>query len=332
MRLPKRLLLAAGIGALAARRTWQAPYELRGRSVLITGGSRGLGLAMARELAAQGAALTLMARHQDALDHAAAELRARGARVQTVAGDVTVQADVDRAVQEAVRAHGGLDVLISNAGIIQAGPLANMTEADFREIMEINAFATLRLTRAALPQLRERRGRILIVASVGSKFAVPHLGPYSVSKFAVAGLGQALRTELAREGVSVTTVHPGLMQTGSARQVTVKGQYEKEYALFATLDNLPVVSMDAPSAARRILKALVRGDADATIGGPATIMRLAQALAPQLTADLMALTNRMLPAPTLSQQSVRGAEVETAMTRQNPLKQRAEKQFNELDR
>ncbi|MFC4425898.1 SDR family NAD(P)-dependent oxidoreductase [Deinococcus navajonensis] len=331
MRLPKRLLLAAGIGALAARRTFQAPYLLEGRSVLITGGSRGLGLALARELVRQGAALTLMARHQDALDRAAAELRTSGARVHTVAGDVTVQADVDRAVEEAVKVHGGLDVLISNAGIIQAGPLANMTEKDFRDIMEINTYATLRLTRAALPQLRARRGRVLIVASVGSKFAVPHLGPYSVSKFAVAGLGQALRTELDREGVTVTTVHPGLMQTGSARQVTVKGQYEKEYTLFATLDNTPVLSMDASSAARRILRALMRGDADATIGGPATFMRYAQALAPQLTADLLALTNRVLPVPTTRDGAMRGAEVETAVTRQNPLKQRAERQLNELD-
>ncbi|ACO46474.1 SDR family oxidoreductase [Deinococcus deserti] len=330
MRLPKRLLLAAGLGAVAARRAFNAPYDLQGRSVLITGGSRGLGLMLARELCSLGAAVTLMARHADALERAAEDLRSHGARVHTVAGDVTIQADVDRAVQETVRVHGGLDVLVSNAGIIQTGPLANMTEGDFREIMEINAFATLRLTRAALPYLRGRQGRVLVVGSVGSRVAVPHLGPYCMSKFAVAGLAQALRAELAREGVTVTAVHPSLMRTGSPRHAQVKGQHKKEYALFATLDNLPVLSLDAPTAARRMIAALVRGDAEVMIGGPALMLRYVQALAPQLTADVLALSNRLLPAPASSDRMVLGAQAESDVTRRNPLKRRAESEFNEL--
>ncbi|GGK16123.1 ketoacyl reductase [Deinococcus malanensis] len=330
MGLPKRLLLAAGIGAVAARRAFNTPYDLQGRSVLITGGSRGLGLMLARELSDRGAAMTLMARHADALERAAADLRSRGARVHTVAGDVTVQSDVDRAVQEAVNAHGGLDVLVSNASIIQVGPLANLTDDDFHEIMEINAFATLRLTRAALPHLRTRRGRILIVGSVGSKVAVPHLTSYCMSKFAVGGLAQALRAELAREGVIVTAVHPSLMRTGSPRHAHVKGQHAKEYALFATLDNLPVLSLDAPTAARRMVAALVRGDAEAMIGGPALMLRYAQALAPQLTADILALSNRLLPAPAPHDHMVPGAHAESDLTRHNPIKRRAEAEFNEL--
>jgi NAD(P)-dependent dehydrogenase (short-subunit alcohol dehydrogenase family) len=329
MRLPKRLLLAAGVGALAARRVLNASYELTGRSVLITGGSRGLGLGLAREFSARGARVTLMARSADDLARAAAGLRAGGATVHTVAGDVTQAADIERAVEETTRAHGGLDVLVHCAGIIQTGPLENMTEADFREIFEVNAFAPLCLTRAALPLLRARRGRVLLIASVGGKVAIPHLAPYSFSKFAAVGLGQALRAELAREGVGVTTVCPGLMRTGSARNAQVKGQHEKEYALFATVDNLPVVSLDAGEAARRIVDALVRGDAEAMIGGPAVLLRYAQALAPQLTADLMSLGNRFLPGPATHNRAVRGAEVETAVTRRNPIKRAAEAEFNE---
>lgn len=328
MRLPKRLLLTAAVGAVAARRVLRAPYDLTGRAALVTGGSRGLGLALARELLDRGANVTLMARTAADLDRARARLNA-GTRVQVVVGDVTSEADLDRAVQETVRAHGALDVVVSNAGVIQTGPLNDMTEDDFRRIMEVNAFAALRLTRAAQAQLRARRGRVLIVSSVGGKVAVPHLGPYSVSKFASAGLGQALRSELAREGITVTTVLPGLMRTGSARQAEVKGQQDREYALFATLDNVPVLSLDAAVAARRIVGALVRGEAEAMIGGPAALLRYAQALAPELVADVMALGNRFLPGPAGRTDAVKGAEVETQVTRANPLKRRAEAQWNQ---
>lgn len=329
MRLPKRLMLAAGLGALAARRVLKPSYDLGGKSVLISGGSRGLGLALAHEFTARGARVMLLARDPNELARAAAGLRAEGGTVHTVVGDVTVTADLLRAVEETARVYGGLDVLAHVAGVIQVGPLENMTEADFREIMEVNAFAVLRLTRVALPLLRAARGRVLIVSSVGGKVAVPHLAPYTFSKFAVTGLGQALRAELAREGVSVTTVLPSLMRTGSARYARVKGQQRKEYALFATLDNFPLVSLDADKAARRIINALVRGEAEAMIGGPALLLRYAQALAPQLTADLMALTNRLLPGPSTSNRGVPGASVETALTRENPIKRAAEQAWNE---
>ena len=165
MRLPKRLLLTAAVGAVAARRVLRAPYDLTGRAALVTGGSRGLGLALARELLDRGANVTLMARTAADLDRARARLNA-GTRVQVVVGDVTSEADLDRAVQETVRAHGALDVVVSNAGVIQVGPLADMTEADFRSILEVNALAPLRLTLAARPHLRGG-GRVLIVSSVG---------------------------------------------------------------------------------------------------------------------------------------------------------------------
>lgn len=329
MRVPKRLMLALGLGVLAARNVLRAPYDLSGKSVLISGGSRGLGLALAREFTARGARVTLLARDAGELERAARDLRAGGGTVHTVVGDVTIKADLVRALEETARVYGGLDVLVNNAGLIQVGPLENMTEEDFREIMEVNAFAPLRFTRAALPLLRARRGRVLMIASVGGKVAVPHLAPYSVSKFAVTGLGQALRAELAREGVGVTTVCPALMRTGSARHAEVKGKAEQEYALFATLDNFPLVSLDADKAARRIVNALVRGEAEAMIGGPALLLRYVQALAPQLTADLMALGNRALPGPTTTDRGVPGASVETALTRRNPIKRAAEAEWNE---
>lgn len=327
MRLPKRLLLTAAVGAVAARRVLRAPYDLTGRAALVTGGSRGLGLALARELLTRGASVTLMARTAADLERARERLNA-GGRVQVVVGDVTRAADLERAVQETVRAHGRLDVLVNNAGLIQVGPLADMTEADFREILEVNALAPLRLTLAARPHLRGG-GRVLIVSSVGGRVAVPHLAPYSVSKFASAGLGQALRSELAREGITVTTVLPGLMRTGSPMNASVKGRHAQEYAWFATADSLPVVSLDAREAARRIVNALVRGDAETMVGGPAWLLRVGQALAPQLTADLMALTNRLLPAPAGTDVTRAGRDVEGHLTQGNPIKRAAEAEFNQ---
>lgn len=330
MRIPKRLILAAAITAIAARRQFIPRYDLTDKSVLITGGSRGLGLALATEFLKRGASVTLMARDPAGLERAARQLGA-GRRVQTVAGDVTREDDLRRALAEVTRLHGGLDVLVNNAGLIQSGPLDNMTEGDFREIMEVNAFAPLRLTRLALPELRRRGGRVLMVSSVGGKVAVPHLAPYSVSKFALTGIGQALRAELAVDGVSVTTVCPTVMRTGSPRQAMVKGQYQKEYALFATVDNFPLISLDANVAARCMVDALVRGDAETPIGGSAVLLKYAQALAPQLTADLLALGTRFLPASTQSDQAVLGQEAETPLTRHNPIKSEAERELNELD-
>lgn len=329
MRIPKRLILAAAVTAIAARRQFVPRYSLTGRSVLITGGSRGLGLALAAEFLKRGARVALLARDPAELERAAEQLGA-GGRVHTVAGDVTREDDLQRALAEVTRVFGGLDVLVNNAGLIQSGPLANMTEADFRRIMEVNTFAPLRLTRLALPELRRRQGRVLLVSSVGGKVAVPHLAPYSVSKFALSGLGQALHAEFAQHGVNVTTVHPTVMRTGSPRQATVKGQYEKEYALFATVDNSPLISLDADVAARRMVDALVRGHAEAFVGGSALLLGYAQALAPQLTADVLALSTRLLPAPTASDQGVPGREAETFVTRHNPIKTEAERTFNEL--
>ncbi|PTA68019.1 SDR family NAD(P)-dependent oxidoreductase [Deinococcus arcticus] len=327
MRIPKRLLLLGAAGALAARRALRAPYDLTGKAVLITGGSRGLGLALAQEFLARGARVTLMARTEADLKRAQAGLKA-GERVSIVTGNVAVPADAARAVQATVQAHGRLDVLVNNAGIIQLGPVANATEEDFRTAMEVNAFGPLRLIRAALPHLRGG-GRVLIVSSLGGKVAIPHLTPYVMSKFASAGLGQALRAELAPEGVAVTTVLPGLMRTGSPLNAPVKGQPRKEYALFATLAASPLVSLDAHEAARRVVNALVRGDVEAMIGGPALILRTAQALAPQLTADLLRLGHRALPGPGPSDAMVEGRAVESALTRANPIKRSAEEEFNQ---
>lgn len=326
----KRLLLPLSLLVVTLRRQFDSRYSLAGKRVLVTGGSRGLGLALARELAGRGARLALLARNAEELETAAAELRGRGTEVQVLVADVQEGTQLEDALSEAVRHFGGLDVLVNVAGVIQAGPQANLLLEDYQEAMDVNFYAPLRAMQAARSELRRSRGRILNVASVGGKVGIPHLASYSASKFALVGLGQVWRAELADEGVSVTTACPGLMQTGSARNAAIKGERQAEYALFATLDNLPGLSLKAAEAARRMVDALERGDAEPVIGGPARFLSLSQALAPQLTADLMALSVRFLPGRGKDDARQQGKELESGLTRANPVKRRSEADLNEL--
>jgi NAD(P)-dependent dehydrogenase (short-subunit alcohol dehydrogenase family) len=297
---------ALALGAYAALGRRQR-LDLRGRSVLITGGSRGLGLLLARAFGAEGARLTLMARDADELERARDELATANIPVQVVVGDVSVEDDARRAVARAVATYGSLDVLVNNAGVIKAGPLDCMELADFEEAMAVHFWGPLHMTMAALPQLRQQGGgRIVMIASIGGKLAVPHLLPYSASKFALVGLSDGLRAELARDNIFVTTVSPGLMRTGSHMNAQFKGQHKKEFSLFALVDALPITSIDGGRAARQIVAACRDGAPQLVITWQARSIVLAQALLPGLTASITRLVNRVLPsAPAAGGQEAR---------------------------
>lgn len=140
-------------------------------------------------------------------------------------------------------------------------------------------------------------GRIANIASIGGKIGVPHLVPYAASKFAQVGLSLGLRAELARDGILVTTVSPGLMRTGSPRNAHFKGRHRAEYAWFSISDSLPLVSMSASRAAKLIVNAVRRGEAEVVLSLPAKVAAVAQALAPELMARALDLANRVLPRP-----------------------------------
>lgn len=244
MRTRSRLIFGL-IGAFLLTRLWRGfdRFSFRGRAVLITGGSRGLGLELARQLGRQGALLTLVARNAAELERAAAELRDVGATVQTFVGDVREPGTAGAAVAATVSAYGRLDVLINDAGIILVAPLASLSEADHEDAMATHFWAPLRFMQAALPELKRTRGRIVNISSVGGKIAVPHLAAYSASKFALAGLSDAYRAELAKEGVAVTSVFPGLLRTGSHVRALFKGQRAREFAWFALGVATPLTSV-----------------------------------------------------------------------------------------
>lgn len=324
---------AAGLGAaVGLRATLSRRYDFRGRTVLITGGSRGLGLVLARLFAEQGARIALCARDADSLERARVELEARGAEVLARTCDVRDGRQVQALVDEVRRRFGGVDVLVNNAGIIQAGPLESMTDEDFAAAMDTHFWGPLHTVRAVLPDMKARgEGRIVNIASIGGKLAVPHLLPYSASKFALVGLSDGMRAELSRYGVVVTTVCPGLMRTGSPRNADFKGDNEAEYAWFSVSDSLPGFSMNAERAGRKILAAARRGDAELLLGSQAKLGALARALAPNLTAALLAFANRQLPQD-LSPESAKGRDSESPVSRSwlTLLSQRAALRNNEV--
>jgi NAD(P)-dependent dehydrogenase (short-subunit alcohol dehydrogenase family) len=287
--------LAGAAVVAVARRLVDRPDQRDGVA-LITGGSRGLGLLIGRELAARGYRLAICARNADELASAQSDLAARGAEVLTVPCDVADRGQVDEMVRSVINRFGRLDILVNNAGIIQVGPLAAITVEDFADAHGVMFWGTLYPTLAALPHLREHgRGRIINITSIGGKISAPHLLPYNCAKFAAVGLSEGLGAELTGTGVTVTTVVPGLMRTGSHLRASFKSQRHKEFAWFALAANLPVLSMDAERAARRIVDAGISGKAELILTPVGKLGVRVHGLFPGTTVRVLGAVNRLLP-------------------------------------
>lgn len=266
--------------------------------VVITGGSRGLGLAIARELAREGARLVLIARDIEELERARQELGTEAGTVHVIACDVGVAEQVEAAMAEVQERFGRIDVLINDAGILQFGPLAHMSRDDFESAMNVHLWGPFHTMMAAIPTMhRQGGGRIVNISSIGGMVALPHMAPYIASKFALVGLSDALRAELARQNIHVTTVCPGLMRTGSHVNALFKGQHQAEFAWFSIGNAFPLASVSERRAARRVVDACRHGASHLTIGVPARLAIIGNALFPELTADIMAWVNRLLPDP-----------------------------------
>ena len=311
-------LVATGLGATFTARALRErrKIEFRDKVVLITGGSRGQGLILARQLGDEGARLALIARDEDELERARQELQGRGAKVLAFTCDVREQAEAEGAIERVVKHYGRIDVLINNAGVITVGPIEHMELEDFEDAMAVHMWGPLYTMRAAIPHMRKQGGgRIVNISSIGGRIAVPHLVPYSASKFALVGLSDGMRAELAKDNIRVTTVCPGLIRTGSPPNVFIKGQHKKEYAWFVTSDALPLLSMDATRAASQIVEATRYGDPHLTISTQARILESMNNLFPSLTANLIAFMSRLLPSPT----DASGDQIKTGWESQSAL-------------
>ncbi len=295
-----RVVIGAGallVGAwIAARAVRTALYTLRDKVVLITGGSRGLGLVLARQICAQRGNVALIARDREELARAKADLVRRGGKVLTVECDLLDPAQIQSAVRQIIDRFGKIDILINNAGIIEVGPLEHMSREDFERAMRLHFWAPHELISQVVPEMRLwGGGRIVNISSIGGKVAVPHMASYSASKFALTGFSDAIRAELARDNIYVTTVVPGMMRTGSHVNAKFKGKHEPEFAWFSASAAAPLISMNADRAARKILAACRRGQPSLTLTFAARSAIFGNALFPNLTGYAMKMVNRFLP-------------------------------------
>ncbi|WP_161602421.1 SDR family NAD(P)-dependent oxidoreductase [Tautonia marina] len=300
--------LMAGAGLSFAARSWlrrQRHIELRGRVVVITGASSGLGLILARKAARRGAIVVLVARNAEAIEQAARELIAEGALATLaiptdIADRTAVEAMMDRVIQQ----FGRIDVLINNAALMMVGPLEAMTLDDLRHLHEVNFWGGVYCSFAALPHMRAAGGgRIGNVVSIGGRIAVPHLLPYTASKFAFSGFTRGLYPELVKDRIYVTGFYPAMIRTGGHTNALMKGDRHAEYAWFAAGDVNPITATSAHTSAERFLEAICNGDPEAPVTWPARLGPIVDAIAPAWFAELNALVEHSMPEPSADEQN-----------------------------
>ncbi|MBO0854364.1 MAG: SDR family oxidoreductase [Nocardia sp.] len=247
-----------------------------GRHIVITGGSSGLGLEIAHQLAPRGVRLTLVARNTAKLDAARAEIGDKhpGALVETLSVDVSDQAALDAAFSE-LAAAGPIDVLVNSAGILREGYFEDLTDDDFRAVMDVNLFGTINAARAVLPHLKASRGQVVNIASVAGLTGVFGYTPYCASKHALVGFTDALRYELEPQGVSVVLVCPGEFDSPMVDALDrTRTPENREHTL-----TIPKLSVDA------IAKATIKG-----------IDRDDRVVVPGVVTQAVVAANRLLPA------------------------------------
>jgi short-subunit dehydrogenase len=308
---------AAALAAAAVAAAWRIrTTRLQGKTVLITGSSRGLGLAMAEEFGRRGARIVLTARDPEELARARSLLLERKAvaapdEILVLPADLRNPDEAQRLIQHVTNTWGQVDILVNNAGIITVGPVENQSIEDFRAVMDTNFFSGLHCTLGVLPQMLARRDGVIVnIASVGGKVAVPHLLPYTASKFAAVGFSEGLHAELRHKGVHVLTVCPGLMRTGSHVNALFSGDSEKEYRWFSLGATTPGISTSARHAARKIVRAVIARETEIAITPQAILASRLGQVSPEITSLVMSAVNRMLPDPAEAKTAaVRGMDV-----------------------
>lgn len=255
--------------------------SLEGRVAVLTGAATGIGRALASRLAAEGAALCLADINAGALEETARALEARGANVSAHNVNVADAARVERFAREVEERHGRADVLINNAGVALHGTVEEVSLADIEWVMSINFWGTVYCVKHFLPLLRRRpQSNVVCLSSIFGVIAPPGQAAYSASKFAVRGFAEALRHELERTSVRVSTVHPGGVRTGIARAArTGAGANPSKCAREA--ERFERLARTTPEqAAERIVRGMLKGEPRILVGRDASQLDLIQRLLP----------------------------------------------------
>jgi len=246
----------------------------------VTGASSGIGRALAIELARNGVRLVVVARRADRLAALADEIQSIGGVVRTLAADVTDPAARQQAVDAAVSAYGGLDLLVNNAGIGAFGRFEQSDPERLRRVMEVNFFAPVELTRVALPELkRGTKPMVVNISSVLGHRAVPRSAEYCASKFAVQGFSESVRVELRRHGIDVLVVCPGLTRTEFTASAMSRGN-KPDWPAHA--------GVSAEYVARRTVRAICAGKREIMPFAWGRVLRLMNHLAPSLVDRILA--------------------------------------------
>jgi NAD(P)-dependent dehydrogenase (short-subunit alcohol dehydrogenase family) len=322
---------------LARRRRHANQRSFTGKVVFITGGSRGLGLALAEQFLREGAHVAIAARDPAELAKAKLHLsmlkREAGSIVLDVICNVTDPSSVGVAVGTVEHNLGRIDVLVNNAGIMAVAPWVNQSKSHFEEAVNTNFYGAMHTTFAILPgMLEQRKGSIVNIASIGGLVAVPHMLPYTASKFALVGFSRGLHAEVKSGGVNVLTVCPWLMRTGSHIHAKVGGKKDAEYRWFGLGATLPLVAVTAQVAARQIVKATAKGKSELLISGWALIASKIAANAPTWTASFLSLVNQALPSarPLSGDAQAEGQDIQgAARVLPNALGKSAELRWNQ---
>ena len=274
-----------------------ARFDYKDKVALISGGSRGLGLEIAKNICARGGRVALFARDTEELASAKAQLDRFKTDVLTVECDLLESAQIQSAVQQTLQHFRKIDILINNAGTVEVGPLAHMQFKDFDRSMRLHFWAPFILYFLVVQHMRAKGGgRIVNISSIGGRIAVPHMAPYSASKFALTGFSDAIRPDLAQDKILVTTVTPGMMRTGSQVHASFKGDHAAEYRWFNFSRKIPFASISMERAARKIVNACARGKPVLVMPFSAYLIIAKNALFPNLMARVMTMFSRSLPA------------------------------------
>lgn len=307
----------ASLGMKKLRKTFFSPQQqLKGKKILITGGSRGLGFALAEQFAKNGASVFICARNPKTLEVAREKLLKYGTEIITFPCDLSKLDQVEKMIQNVISHFKSIDVLVNNAGVMEVGPLEEFDLKKIQEVIDINLLGMIRVTLGLLSHLK-KGARIINITSIGGVVAVPHLLAYTVSKFGALGFSLGLDAELAKYGITVTSVIPGLMRTGSFVHAFFLGKSKNEFNWFSLGANLPLLSISAHSAAEKIIHTSLIRKRYVVLGPQAKALRLFYQLFPNWMLGGMRIMNRLLPKvpSTITHESTEGVHL-----RQNLIK------------